>query len=337
MRKTVMLLHWIKRRYRHIVLLTLALALGPYVFSRVASPGRRVSIHALTLTRDAPENDLRQEDLRVVSYNIAHGRGLATSNWEGGDREERKAHLDQIAKLLRETNADVVVLNEVDFDSSWSHTVNQARYLAEEAEYPFWAEERNLDFRVLAWKWRFGNAVLSKYPIIKAKVVDLPGYSTWETLLAGKKRGLDCEIDTGKIDTGTHTFRIIGTHLSHRSESVRIESAKVLAELAAASSLPTIIAGDLNSTPPGFPQSVTDERNNNAISVFDASTHFKRLPIDPPTMGRMTYHTTKPKSVIDWILIPRGWSFLAYDVESRALSDHRLIRADVRFAAGSVK
>ncbi len=39
--------------------------------------------------------------LRVACYNIAHGRGVAVSNWDGGDRAERIARLDQIAELLR--------------------------------------------------------------------------------------------------------------------------------------------------------------------------------------------------------------------------------------------
>ena len=100
---------------------------------------------------------------------------MATSNWQGGTLKERETRLTQIADLLRDLDADIVVLNEVDFDSSWSSSTNQARYLAKQAGYPYWAEQRNLDFRILIWKWRFGNAVLSKYPIIEAGVVGPSG------------------------------------------------------------------------------------------------------------------------------------------------------------------
>jgi endonuclease/exonuclease/phosphatase family metal-dependent hydrolase len=267
--------------------------------------------------------------LRLACYNIAHGRGLAESNWQGGSRAERTTRLDQIAQLLRNLNADIVVLNEVDFDSTWSHSINQAQYLAELAEYAHWTEQRNLDFRLLAWKWRFGNAVLSKYPIVEASVVDLPAYSTWEPILAGKKRGVVCD-----IQVGDQRVRIIGAHLSHRSESVRVASAALLGEIAAERRLPTFVAGDLNSTPPGFPESDRAPDGGNAIGALDRSRLFRRSPQNQPVGDHdLTYHSADPRSVIDWILIPSDWHFLRYGVERSQLSDHRPVYADVAAAS----
>ena len=325
---------WPKQnRFRAAVLL-LAVVLVPYVFSRLASPWRCLSVHtASNITAPditapdagssrSPTPDAR---LRIACYNIAHGRGTAVSNWEGGSRAERTRRLDRIAELIRGIDADVLVLNEVDFDSSWSHSVNQARYLAEKAGYPYWAEQRNLDFRILAWKWRFGNAILSKYPISNARVVDLPGYSNWETVLAGKKRGLVCDI---ALDD--RAIRVVGVHLSHRSESLRVSSAAALVDIAAQSSLPTIVAGDLNSTPPGFPQSASDSSGNNAMATLDDSGRLRRNPIvTPPTDRDLTYPSVEPRCVIDWILIPPQWRFVQYGVEASRSSDHRPVRADV--------
>lgn len=263
--------------------------------------------------------------LRVASYNIAHGRGVALSNWNGGDRDERIARLDKIAGLLSEIDADVVILNEVDFDSSWSHSVNQAQYLAEKAGFPYRIEQRNLDFRFVFWKWRFGNAVLSKFPITNAQVVDLPGYSILETILVGKKRGVICDLQLGEREV-----RLIGVHLSHRSESVRVSSAVMLVDLALESALPTILAGDMNSSPPGFSKSATDPNGKNAIEIYDSSGIFKRLPMDgPPANDQLTFHSNEPDRVIDWILIPADWQFLQYNVELSKLSDHRPVYADI--------
>jgi endonuclease/exonuclease/phosphatase family metal-dependent hydrolase len=263
--------------------------------------------------------------LRIASYNIAHGRGVAKSNWEGGDRAKRLDRLDQIADLLRSIDADIVVLNEVDFDSSWSYSVNQAKYLAERAGYPFWVEQRNLDFRILIWKWRFGNAVLSKFPITNAQIVDLPSYSTWEVVLAGKKRGVVCE-----IKAAGQAIRVIGTHLSHRQELLRVNSANVLVDLASHGKLPTIIAGDLNSTPPTFPKSFSDPNNNNAIDTLDRSRLFKRLPHDrQPTEQDLTFHSRQPHCVIDWVMIPEDWYFWKYRVVLSELSDHRPVYTEI--------
>jgi endonuclease/exonuclease/phosphatase family metal-dependent hydrolase len=306
----------------------LVILIGPWAFSRVLSPWRQVTVFCSTDTIAPPSAN---SHIQVASYNIAHGRGLVNSNWDGGSHQDRMQRLDSIAELLRTIDADVVVLNEVDFDSSWSHSVNQAEYLANKAGYPYRIEQRNFDFRLLFWTWRFGNAVLSRYPITDATVIDLPGYSLWESALAGKKRSLNCEIDLGE-----QSVRVIAAHLSHRSEPLRIRSAAMVAEIAADSSLPTIIAGDLNSTPPGFPQCVTDTNGNNAIQLLDSCQHFQRMPIDPPEDDSLyTYDSANPVSVIDWLLIPQDWQFTGYHVEQSELSDHRPIWATIAFGVPS--
>lgn len=306
-----------------ILLLAAAVLLVPFVFSRLASLGRCVSVYS---TGGGMEKTQAPDGrIRVACYNIAHGRGLAVSNWDGGSRAERIARLDEIADLLRRIDADVVVLNEVDFDASWSHSVNQAQYLADKAGYPYRAEQRNLDFQILFWTWRFGNAVLSKYPITDARVVDLPGYSSWETVLAGKKRAIRCE-----ISLGGRSVRVVGAHLSSRSEALRVSSANALADIAAGSTLPTIVAGDLNSTPPGFPESASDPDGNNAMETLDDASCFQRSPLSRPVAAdELTFHCVEPRCVIDWVLIPLDWHFLQYSVELSQLSDHRPVHADI--------
>jgi endonuclease/exonuclease/phosphatase family metal-dependent hydrolase len=310
------------RRLRKITFILLALVLVPYAFSRVASSWRCVGVHT---HGDLPASTSEADTLRIACYNIAHGRGLAASNWEGGTAENRAARLDQIADLLRSLDTDVVVLNEVDFDSSWSYSVNQARYLARRAGYPFWVEQRNVDVRLLTWKWRFGNAVLSKYPITEASVIDLPAYSAVESLLAGKKRGVSCT-----INISGQPMRILGVHLSHRSEAVRAQSATVLTQITSSESVPTIVAGDLNSSPTGLPNSQSDPEAGNAMDILDASAQFQRRPAQAPRdRAEMTFPSAQPEVVIDWILIPKNWKFTDYRVEASTLSDHRPVLAEL--------
>lgn len=280
------------------------------------------SYQVSTSVRDTPSE--ATAPLRVVCYNIAHGRGLAQDNWSGGTPDERIQRLTEITELLKSLDADVVVLNEVDFDASWSNRVNQAEFLAEASGYRYVAEQRNLDFRMFWRTWKFGNAVLSRHPITYSEVIDFPGYSNAETLLAGKKRGLACT-----VDVDGRAVRILAVHLSHRSEALRSRSADLLI---APTDLPTILAGDLNSTPTGFPRSKTSVDHGNAIDKIDASGVFTRRPTDPPTdPAEFTFHAEEPINVIDWIMITKDLAFADYRVIDSVLSDHRPIVADLVF------
>jgi hypothetical protein len=46
---------------------------------------------------------------------------------------------------------------------------------------------------------------------------------------------------------------VLAVHLEHRSEAVRVESARMIVALAKAKPIPLIAAGDFNSTPADFP------------------------------------------------------------------------------------
>lgn len=236
----------------------------------------------------------------------------------------RAARLDAIAEELRHLDADIVVLNEVDFDASWSHRVNQAEYLATQAGYPFRVEQRNLDFRFLFWTWRFGNAILSRHPISSAQEIKLPDYLALETWLAGKKRGVLCD-----IEWSGRSLSLAAVHLSHRSEGLRVRSTRQLIELAAEKTTPLFVLGDLNATPPGFPASHRDADGKKTLAELDASGLFSRYPQAVPTAADLTYHSRQPESVIDWILIPNDWHFVNYAADPSGLSDHRPVVANV--------
>ncbi len=312
---------------RVIVSLVLLLLLAPSLVNRAASPWRRLSVQT-----EAGINDLPSTNgvLRIACFNIAHGRGTADSNWDGGSADQRRDRLRKIAETLIDLDADVVILNEVDFDSSWSHSVNQAEFLAEKAGYRYRAEQRNIDARLLAWKWKFGNAILSRVPIENARVVPFPGYSSWETMFAGKKRGLCCDLRVGK-----ERVCVVASHLCHRSENVRARSAIAICDSVQQSSFATILAGDMNSSPPGFPHSLSDANGRNAMAIYDESGLFRRSTNSESSIDSMTFPAHAPTRVIDWILIPKHWRYRSYQTVPTDLSDHRAVVADIGLSRDS--
>ncbi len=317
---------WPKSRIgKAIAVIALGILLLPLLYSRLTANLRAIQVRGSVAT--SPDSEQReQRQLSIASYNIAHGRGLAESNLSGGAKAERMDRLDKIAELLRQVDADIVVLNEVDFDSSWSYSINQAEYLAKKAGYPVWVEQRNMDFRIAFWNWAFGNAVLSKYPIQDAQLVQLPGHSIFETIVLGQKQAVACEI---AYPHGS--YQVIGAHLSQRSEEVRVASTKLILQRAQNSQIPTIFAGDLNSSPTGFNESLQDSAGQNAIDLLDQSSQFYRWnQINSNNKTHRTFAANDPNVVIDWIFIPRTWQFELFQVNDQQLSDHRLIHAKIR-------
>jgi len=60
--------------------------------------------------------------------------------------------------------------------------------------FSFWAEQRNIDIAIPFARMRYGNALLSRYPLVAARRLPFCRSQALETLLVGKKQGLLCTI-----------------------------------------------------------------------------------------------------------------------------------------------
>jgi len=311
-----------RRTVLTVVLAVFAVALGPYLVSRMRSSGRRVRVHSTVEPNEAYDQPISQ--IRLLAFNIAHGRGAQRDNWQG-TRAEKQQRLKDIGDLIRESNADVVVLNEVDFCSTWSDHRNQAEEIARRAGYLYWLEQRNFDFRFAYGSWKFGNAILSRFPIVAAEAVEYPALHKIEQLFAGCKQGAICTLQLSE----SQQIQVLAVHLEHRSEAARVASARIIIKAGSASTLPFFAIGDFNSTPSSFPHAQQTERGENAMDLLVNSESF-RLRLEPPTRAAMTYPSNGPTQTIDWILIPSNCRFTNYRTLSSQLSDHRPIVAEVR-------
>ena len=315
---------------RWLLLALLVLALAPYLYSRLQAPGRRIQL--FTIPGRPEVEPTFDEELSIVSFNIAHGRGTASSNWteSGQPKLERIA---AIAQELKAIDADIVVLNEVDFNSTWSGGQNQAEAIAIAAGYQYRVEQRNLDFSFIYGSWQFGNAILSKYPIVDAQQIDFPPEKAWEDWLVGCKRGAIASVQLA----ADKTIRVGAVHLEHRSEVVRAGGAELLLKLSDDDEAGRLIlAGDFNSTPAGFANSKQPEGASNALDMIFESNAFHCLPKSAPQASDYTFSTMQPKSVIDWIMVSRQANseqdspFTQYSVIDTTLSDHRMLHAIIK-------
>ncbi|ELP32150.1 endonuclease/exonuclease/phosphatase [Rhodopirellula baltica SWK14] len=92
--------------------------------------------------------------LRVLSYNIHHGRGT-----------DGKIDLDRLANVIRSVDPDLVAVQEVDQNTRRNGMVNQVETLAVQTSlHGEFAKQIDYD------GGEYGQAVLSKYPVESLEV-----------------------------------------------------------------------------------------------------------------------------------------------------------------------
>src|SRR4051794_39354446 len=96
-------------------------------------------------------------ELNVMTFNIHHGRGT-----------DRKLNIGRISQVIKESNADLIGLNEVDrFFSKRSDYIDQISWLAKHLEMNYaFGEAITLRSKKTNITRQYGNAFLSRYPII---------------------------------------------------------------------------------------------------------------------------------------------------------------------------
>lgn len=236
------------------------------------------------------------EPLRVLCYNIHYGQGM--------DGEYDVARL---AEVIKAAKPDLVALQEVDVGVKRSGRVHQLQKLGEltglTARYgPTQHYEGGL----------FGNAVLTRLPILDEHIQPLP-YTEATPELQTYPRGalvITVQAPDGK------PLRFISTHFQHNVPEDRVEEAKAINTLFAAESdhQRTILAGDFNATPDAEPISILEQRWTHAIDEA-------RAPSAP---------SVTPKSRIDYVFFRAATEFrvVSSEVLPEAMaSDHRPVLA----------
>ncbi|HQA48680.1 MAG TPA: endonuclease/exonuclease/phosphatase family protein, partial [Bacillota bacterium] len=137
------------------------------------------------LIKATPLYKSSQFDIRIMSYNIHHGIS-----------RDGKLDINKIAEVIRESGAQIVGLQEVDNFHPRSKFTNQAKWLADEVGM-YGVYGANLSIGPT----QYGNAVLSRFPIVSYTNIPLPsGLEPRGCLLA-------------EIDVCGHRLTFLTTHL----------------------------------------------------------------------------------------------------------------------------
>ena len=161
--------------------------------------------------------------LRVVSYNIKHGRG-----------NDGVVDLERTAAVLRAQRPDIVGLQEVDDRAERSGKVAQAEHLAKSLGLHY-AFGRFMDFQGGA----YGMAILTRFPIEETQDVRLP---------EGNEPRIALSVRVTLPDGSLLT--IVNVHFDWvRDDTFRYAQAEALTKYLDDLKTPYVLLGDFNDVP----------------------------------------------------------------------------------------
>lgn len=196
-----------------------------------------------------------EKTIKVLTFNILHG---ATTR---GDFD-----LDVIARVIKDTDPDLVALQEVDFKTNRARGYDLVTELGWRTKMaPLFGKAMDYD------GGEYGEGVLSRTSILASRVVGLP-----HTL--GNEPRAALEIIT-VLSTGD-TIAFIGTHLDHTRDNIdRIAQVEKINEVFASNRYPTLLAGDLNDVPGSEPIRILEKI---WTPSYDKSNPEPTFPSDNP-------------------------------------------------------
>lgn len=130
--------------------------------------------------------------LRIMTYNIHRAIGV-----------DRRFRPERIVRIAEHHAPDVLLLQEVDDGVPRSRERDLGRDLAQALGFPYFVVGHNVSLR----KGRYGNATLSRYPILRERNIDL-------TIESRKRRGCQhTTIEIEKVRGHPHRIEVFNLHL----------------------------------------------------------------------------------------------------------------------------
>lgn len=223
--------------------------------------------------------------LRMLTYNIQHGAGT-----------DNVVDLDRQAEVIRNVDADIVGLQEVDSVVRRSDRVYQAGYLAQTL-----GMHATFGPAIPLTGGKYGVAILSKEAPISVRNIPLPGAEA-RTLLV-------CEFQE---------YVFACTHLDLEEEN-RLASLPIIIEEASRHVKPFFICGDWNDKP-------------SSTLIKTMKQDFQILNSVTAVNSSYTFPASKPTTLIDYIA---SYGKVVKAVRSRRVinapsqSDHRPVMVEV--------
>lgn len=250
--------------------------------------------------------------LRLVTFNIAHARGLNPIQGLTTAPKLRR-NLRRIAQLIERLQPDMVALQEIDQRSRWAGNFDHLEYLQLHCGFPhavFGINTRRHGLLNLS----YGNALLSRHPI-----------RATETVVFGRRSVGEKGFLFAELEIGGQLVPVVNLHLHFSSREHRIRQIgrllawlrEKLREHGDRWALPPIICGDFNN--PGHRPDATATLLSHLSDHADYVLH--------PVNGR-TFPSPLPRRMLDFVLLPPACTSVQSKVIRAVLSDHCPVLVD---------
>lgn len=244
--------------------------------------------------------------LTFGTYNVQH---CADNTVPLGENGKPTVNVRKTAELLKKLNLDVVGLNEV-YDKGISEEYcNQTEKIARYLETDGFVFGLGTEF---IWKDVIGNAVISRYKILKTEIIPVPAPKEDERPIDEKEWFEDRVIVKTIIDVGREIC-FISTHFGLNASERKRMSDK-LVEILDKTDLPCVLCGDFNALP-----------NSDCLKPI-----YARMTSAADEFGKtdaLTFPSYSPEITIDYIFFSKHFKILNFEVVDEILSDHKPLRA----------
>ena len=241
--------------------------------------------------------DITPVVLRVMTYNIHHAEGL-----------DGKVDLERIANVIRQSNADIVALQEVDKNTRRTGGIDMPADLARRTgmNIVFGANLDNYQ------GGQYGTAILSRFPI----------ESHENHLLKQTREGEQRGVLQAVLAVNQGQLLFTCTHLDHKADPAErlFSETQFTGLFARHAGLPALLCGDFNATPASELHKRLSKKWTDAWSIAGKSNGFTMGSANPTRRIDYIWLSSKKNFRVRWVDVPRSEA-----------SDHLPLVAEIRF------
>lgn len=228
-------------------------------------------------------------ELKVMTFNIQSTR----------DFVKRDFNPYLMADVIRNNEAFIIGLNEVRGDGPGKFYTDQTKIIADSLGFKYYFFGPAID---IFQEGPYGNALISKFPIINSKIIPIPDPLTKDECCYYESRA----IIVAQIDVLGKIINVVVTHMGlARGEQINAveEVIKVINRIDG----PTILMGDFNMEP-------SDELIKKIGSIIDDTSSLVKEPL-------LTFPSIRPNRKIDYIFT-KNLEVISSSIPNVVASDH---------------